>query len=304
MELNTIRLFEGANGQSALLFDGALALWIVGGLLALAALGGLAYRVRFWWREGKKLVEQPGYVTPRAPIFARIARLIAFNFMAWRYIGPIKRIGSHHMRDKRRLIILINHQTERDVLIIPTSLRLRVVRALMAVTQIFGIRVPAAAWLGVIAVHHDKNPSAALRGMIRIMQQDEDSDAIVFPQGQLIRDNVLKREQFFDGALMIGKKTAEKSSRPVAFLPAAIAYDRDPTHATWLQRLLEGLGWKKFRDFYGETMYGAAIAFGKPIPVEDLPNDYKAAMTVVFDRIVELSQQADESLKRPVKATV
>lgn len=298
-----IRLAEGATAQSSLHFSVALALWILLSVLALAAVGGLAYRVRYWWREGKKLVDQPGYVTPRAPLFARITRLIGFKIMAWRYIGPIKRIGSEHMKDKRRLIILINHQTERDVLIIPTTLRLRVVRALMAVTQIFGIRIPAAAWMGVIAVHHDKNPSAALRGMIRIMQQDEDSDGIVFPQGQLIRDNVLKREQFFDGALMIGKKTAEKSKRPVAFLPAAIAYDRDPSHATWLQRLLEGLGWKKFRDFYGETMYGAAIAFGKPIPVEELPNDYKAAMTVVFDRIVELSKQAEESLKRPVKAT-
>jgi hypothetical protein len=302
MELNMIRMFQGADGE-ALRFTGATALWLILGFLVLAAFAGLAYRVRYWWREGKKLVEQPGYVTPRAPMFARIVRLIAFKFMAWRYIGPIKRIGSHYMKDERRLIILINHQTERDVLIIPTSLRLRVVRALMAVTQIFGIRVPAAAWMGVIAVHHEKNPSAALRGMIRIMQQDEDSDAIVFPQGQLIRDNVLKREQFFDGALMIGKKTAEKSKRPVAFLPAAIAYDRDPAHATWLQRLLEGLGWKGFRDFYGETMYGAAIAFGEPIPVEQLPNDYKAAMTVVFDRIVELSKQADDSLKGTAKAT-
>jgi 1-acyl-sn-glycerol-3-phosphate acyltransferase len=299
MEMNLIRMMDGSAVQALLGPHGLTILWVFVGLVTTAAVGALAYRVRFWVREGNKLVEQPGYVTPRAPMFARITRLIAFNFMCRRYIGPIKRIGSEHMKDERRLIILINHQTERDVLIIPTTLRLRVVRALMAVTQIFGIRKPAAAWMGVIAVHHDKNPSAALRGMIKILQKDEDSDCIVFPQGQLIRDNVLKREQFFDGALMIAKKTAEKSKRPVAVLPAAIAYDRDPSHATWLQRLLEGLGWKNFRHFYGETMYGAAVAFGKPIPVEELPDDYKAAMTLVFDRIVDLSKQSEDSLKRP-----
>lgn len=297
MEFTMIRIAEGPASDAALAFNVATALWILAGFAALAAVGALAYRVRYWWNEGKKLVATPGYVTPRAPLFARIARLLGFRFMTRWYIGPVKRIGAQYTQDERRLIILINHQTERDVLIIPSSLRLRVVRALMAVTQITGIRVPVAAWMGIIAVHHDKNPSAALRGMIKIMQKDEDSDGIVFPQGQLIRNNELKREEFFDGALMIAKKTAEKSKRPVAVLPAAIAYDRDPSHATLLHRVCKALGWD-FRHFYGETVYGAAVAFGKPIPVEELPDDYKAAMTVVFDNIVELSRQAEASLKR------
>jgi len=297
MEFNLIRL---AGGNEAALFASGVSLWLVAGIIAaLALVGVLAYRVNYWWKEGKKLVATPGYFSPRAPIFARIARLTVSRLFCRRFIGPIKRLGTEYMKDDRRLIILINHQTERDVIIIPSTLRLRVVRALMAVTQIFGIRVPAAAWLGVIAVHHDKNPSAALRGMIKVMQNDEDSDGIVFPQGALIRSNVLKREEFFDGALMIAKKTAEKSKRKVAVLPAAIAYDRNPAHATWAHRLADAIGWKSFRTFYGDTIYGAAVAFGKPIPVEELPEKYSDAMTVVFERIVALSKQAEDSLKRP-----
>lgn len=299
MESNLIRLSAGVD-IPLVASNFAINIWLVAGILTgLAVVGALAYRVRYWWKEGRKLVNNPGYVSPRAPIFARIARLAVSTLFCWRFVGPTKRIGAHYMRDNRRLIILINHQTERDVIIIPSTLRLRVVRALMAVTQIFGIRVPVAGWLGIIAVHHDRNPMGALKGMIKIMQADEDSDGIVFPQGALIRNNDLKREEFFNGAMMIAKKTAEKSKRPVAVLPAAIAYDRNPAHATWFQRLVEAIGWKNFRSFYGDTIYGAAVAFGEPIPVEQLPAKYDAAMDVVFERIVGLSKQAEESLKRP-----
>lgn len=305
MELNFIRLADGGNMNALIANLSFVNPWILLAIIAgLAAVGALAYRVRYWIREGDKLVSTPGYFSPRAPFVARIFRLVIFKLLCRRYIGPMKRIGAEHMKDGRRLIILINHQTERDVLVIPSTLRLRVMRALMAVTQIFGFRKPLAAWQGIIAVHHDKNPMGALRGMIKVMQQDEDSDGIVFPQGALIRNNVLKREEFFDGALMIAKKTAEKSKHKVAVLPAAIAYDRNPAHASWLQRLFEGLGWKNFRHFYGETIYGAAVAFGEPIPVEELPEKYSAAMDVVFERIVDLSKQAEASLQRPTDKTV
>jgi 1-acyl-sn-glycerol-3-phosphate acyltransferase len=303
METNIIRLTHGWDQQSLAVFLSSINPWLVlGVVLALVATSGLAYRVRFWWREGRKLVNEPGHITPRAPIFARIARYTLMSIVRRRYCGPTKVIGAQYMRDPRRLMILVNHQTERDAIAIPPSLRLRVVRALMAVTQITGIRVPLASWLGIIAVHHDSNPAASLRGMIKVLQQDEDSDAIIFPQGALHRDNDLKREEFFDGAMMIAKKTAEKSKRPLAVIPAAIAYDRDPAHATWVQRFFEALGWKKFRSFYGETVYGACIAYGAPIPVESLPPKYPAAMTVIFDEIVKLSAQAEAALKRPTKA--
>jgi len=274
---------------------------MVFGILAfLVASGALAYRVRYWWKEGRKLVDEPGHISPRAPIFARIARWSLMSLTCRRYVGPTKVIGGQYTRDPRRLIVMINHQTERDAILIPPTMRLRVVRALMAVTQITGIRVPLASWLGVIAVHHDRNPAASLRSMIKVLQQDEDSDAIVFPQGALHRDNVHVRKEYFDGSAMIGKKTAEKSKRKVAALPAAIAYDRNPSHATLVHRFFMAIGWKGFRDFYGETVYGAAIVFGEPIPMEDLPDKYSEAMDVIYARIVELSAQAEAALKRPV----
>lgn len=300
METNFIRLTQGLDQHSLAVNLLSVSPWIVLGIfIFLAAAAGLAYRVRFWWKEGRKLVEEPGHITPRAPIVARIARWSLLSIVRRRYCGPTKVIGGEFAKDNRRLILLYNHQTERDAIVIPPTFKLRVVRALMAVTQIYGIRVPLASWLGIIAVHHDRNPAAALRGMIKVLQQDEDSDGVVFPQGALHRDNVHVRKEYFDGAMMIGKKVAEKSKRKVAAVPAAIAYDRNPAHATLVHRFFNAIGWKKFREFYGETVYGTCIVYGKPIPMEELPEKYSEAMDVIFARIVELSAQAEAALKRP-----
>ncbi|MBX9670868.1 MAG: 1-acyl-sn-glycerol-3-phosphate acyltransferase, partial [Candidatus Obscuribacterales bacterium] len=231
MEHNYIRILALADSSSLLLDPSKIDFWtwtiVASVLLFLGATCALALRVRYWWKEGRKLVEEPGYITPRAPAFARVARYLVSKAFCGRFVGPMKKIGWHNTKYKGRLIVLVNHQTERDAMVIPLGMRFRVVRALMAVTQLFGIRVPAAAWMGIVAVHHDKNPMASLRGMIKVLQKDEDSDCIVFPQGELVRDNHLDRKMFFDGSMMIAKKTADRSKRPVAVLPAAIAYDRN-----------------------------------------------------------------------------
>ncbi|MBY0372872.1 MAG: hypothetical protein K2Q23_02695, partial [Bryobacteraceae bacterium] len=251
--------------------------------------------------------------------------------------------------------ILLPHSTERDAIMVAEALGLQQLRTLMAVTQIHGIRTPLAAWSGIIAVHHDQSPGAAVKASIRIMQSEKDSDFLAFPQGALskkvcqtcgkvqeakrvcpkchkevdkkdvlcpddgsiveyvtpdvcpddggylLRVNMLKRAEFFDGTMMIGKMTAAKSEKPVAVLPGAIAYDREPSHRTWLHRFFHFIGWKNFRNFFGDnTVYGAGIAFGKPIPFSELPGKYDKMMDVVFRHIVELSDELHTEMGLPL----
>ena len=253
----------------------------------------------FWWKEGEKLRKEPGHATPPSPLLARITRVIVARLFRRFFVGPVTVLGQKNLNYEGRLIILINHQTERDAIMVPSILGLRHTRALMAVTQIHGIRTPLAAWSGIIAVHHDTNPMAAVRAAIKILQGEKDSSFVVFPQGALIRDNHLKREEFFDGAMMIAKMVAQKSEQPLAVLPAAIAYDRNPAHGTLLHRFFDMLGLFKYRNFFGESVYRGGIAFGEPIPMDALPTNRKEAMDIAFEQIVALSASIHEKLDIP-----
>lgn len=239
-------------------------------------------------------------MTPKVSFIARCARYLLILAARRFFVGPTRVIGRQSLKSyKGRFIGACNHQTERDAIVLPPELGLRNARALMAVNQIQGKRLPLAAWQGIVAVHHDSNPMAAVNTSVDCLNEEKDLCMIVFPQGSLIRDNVLVREQFFAGVITIAKHGQKKSSKddPVmAILPSAIAYDRDPAHKDWIHTLLERFNRADVREFYDETIYGATVAHGKPILFEDLPKNREKAMDIIFDEIVRLSKMAEESL--------
>jgi Acyltransferase. len=300
-------------------------LGVVAVFVALATF--VTIRVRFWIAQGEQLANEPGHRTPHVTFIARLTRLfVATGVKRW-FVGPVRVRNKKFLGFKGRLIIVLNHQTERDAIVVPAILRFLPFRALMAVTQIVGLRKPLAAWLGVIAVHHDKNPAAALRTSIDILQAEDHTSFVVFPQGALHRDNELKRGDFFDGTIMIAKKVQEKSTAPLAILCGGIAYDRNPAHRTLCQKfwgvfanklarsnekalkklkegekpsrlrrrliLLEGL---LKRDFFGDIVYGAAVVWREPLLVSALPDNRKAAMDLVFENIKSASAEANQMI--------
>ena len=269
------------------------------GLLLLLIFGVLAYRIRYWIIEGRKL-QEVGYLTPRVTIFARFARWMLTRFTVWLKVGRLTVIGRQHIQGKARKLIVPNHQIEHDAGVIPAVLRFLYFRGLMAITQIVGIRRPICAWLGVVPVHHAKDPRAAVRVSVEVLKAEPDSSMVAFPQGALHRTNVLKVEDFFAGIILIGRMAGPKDGpNPFVTVPTGVYYDRDPAHASWFQWAVRKLGFKSFRHWFGETTYGVTVVFGEPIALDALPKDKKEAMAVVFEKIKEASDRArTETLKR------
>lgn len=267
------------------------------GAVLLAVIIIAAVRVRFWINEGKKL-QQPGYMTPKVSWWARATRLIIGRIAMRLRVGRLIIIGKENLKYRGRLLMLPNHQIEKDAVIVTAVFGTMHFRFLMAINQITKLRAPFAAWLGGIAVHHDRNPSASVRTAMRAMSSEKNSSLVVFPQGRLIRDNALRREDFFAGALMIGKHAAKKSELPFAVLPVGIFYDRDSKHATLLFRVARLFGIRWFSDWFNETTFGATVAFGKPIPLADLPDDLDKATDIIFNEIKALSELAEKETKR------
>ncbi len=271
-------------------------LYAVAGIVLLALLLA-SFRVRHWINEGKKL-QQPGYMTPKVSWWARATRLIIGRIAMHLRVGRLIIIGKSNLKFRGRLLMLPNHQIEKDAVLVTAIFGTMHFRFLMAINQITRLRAPFAAWLGGIAVHHDRNPSASVRTAIKAMSAEQDSSLVVFPQGRLIRDNALRREDFFAGALMIGKHAGKKSELPFAVLPVGVYYDRDCKHATLLFRAARMLGIRWFSDWFNETTFGATVAFGKPILLADLPDDLEKATDIVFNEIKSLSELAERETKR------
>jgi len=265
-------------------------------LAVIAALVLTISRVRFWIAEGKKL-HQMGYMTPKVTWWARATRLVIGRIAMYLRVGRLIIIGKSNLDFNGRLLMLPNHQIEKDAVIVTAVFGTMHFRFLMAINQITRLRAPFAAWLGGIAVHHDRSPSSAVRTAARALNAEQDSSLVVFPQGRLVRDNALRREDFFAGALMIGRIAEKESERPFAVLPVGVYYDRDPKHATLLFRVarLAGIGW--FSNWFNETTYGATVAFGKPILLSELPKDMGQAMDIIFNEIKALSELAESETR-------
>jgi len=256
----------------------------------------LFYRLCFWVYLGFRVMK-PGYAPPRGTLTSRILRVLLGKFFAWLFVGPIRVIGETNLGYFGRLIALGNHQTERDSLLSLWMMGARPLRYFIAHNQASGIRSPLVAYTGGIVVHEKPNSAAAaLLAAIRTMRREEDASFMIFPQGQLNRQNILVRTDFKPGTAFLARKVAEKSKTSVAYLPFGIAFDRNPEHATPFHRRMNRLGFKGFRSFFGEVVYGAVIVLGSPIPVEVLPCDHDKATDKLFEQICILSEQAHRFL--------
>lgn len=275
-------------------------------VLALLTLGGagatvlIVKRIKFWAAEGAKLSD-PAYNTPPAGFWARLARSIAGRVFGFLYVGPIRLVNERALKGRGRFLICPNHQTERDAITIMYLLKRLPVRYLIALSQTQGYRGGLVAWTGGIAVDyeenaagHDRKAGVAAKKAIRMLQSESGTSMVVFPQGKLVRDNKLVREDFFSGALMIGKLGSKKSEEPFFTVPTAIHYDRDPAHRTFLHKFLNFIGWKGFRSWFGDTTVGATIVFGDPIPMDELTGNLEEGTDRLFAEVVEASEHAEE----------
>ncbi|MBX9690116.1 MAG: 1-acyl-sn-glycerol-3-phosphate acyltransferase [Candidatus Obscuribacterales bacterium] len=286
-------------------------------LLAFLCFGfWLRKRYKFWYAEGLKY-KDVSYVPPRAGWLGRFFRWTVGRVTAFLFLGPVRIHNGKALKDPRRLVILPNHQTERDAVVIPRILGLRRVRYLIASSQVSPRRAMWVAFTGGISVHHDTNPGAAVRVTSDTLSKDGDTSLVIFPEGELHPDGEMKREGFHDGAIVIprlaerlagkrqqkekdkerptavGRAAVESQNPPSAYavVPTYIRYERDRKKAGCCQRLLLFFGLDRWRLFYGERTYGVDVYFGTPVSLSDLPEKNSDATTWVFEEISRLKAQ-------------
>ncbi len=278
--------------------------------LLLAAIASLATfvifllwlwnRYAFWKAEGKKYAADPGYVPPVCGFFGRWLRSFVGRLAAFVYLGPVRIHSRRFLSDRRRLLILGNHQTERDAIVVPRIAGLRKLRFLMAMSQVQPARAFWVALTGGIAVGHPRSTGGTVEKSARALADDGDTSMVIFPEGELHRDGELKRENFRDGSMRIAR-LAERlckeraSNREFAVLPIYIRYERDYARAGWMQKLLLNLGLWKWRLFFGERTFGVDIYCGSPIALKDMPVDAHEATTVIFNEIARMKKESRKS---------
>jgi len=273
------------------------------------------YGVGFWIYQGRKL-QQTGYMPPPSSKYARGFYKRACRLLVWRYVGPVKVIGRENAIFDGRGLVLPNHQFKMDFAVVAKVLPFSY-RAVAKSKELSSlVRGTLAAWTGTVGVQveggkaQDGRSNTVIETSAKILTHSHGARLLLFAQGMLVWDNVLRPKDWRTGATRIDQAVlAEIAGDPFYNLPMAIHYKRDPKDATRLHRILNGIGLKSFRRCEDYelitnedgtktkkprvyTTYGATVVIGKPIDVRTLPADPREAIEAIRVIIQALLEQA------------
>lgn len=275
-------------------------------------LGYFINGVCYWTYQGTKL-QITGYMPPPSTRFARWFYKFCCHIFTWLGVGPVKVIGAENADFDGRGLVLPNHQFALDFAVVgkvtPFSFR-QIAKAKEVKNPVLGM---LAAWIGTVGVQVEGGKlqggggQAIVDAGARILSRSYGSRMLLFPQGKLVFDNTVRKEDYRTGATRILNSTLAQIGKdePLSVLPMAIHYKRDPRDATLFHRFMGGLGMKWFRrwrdyeivtDSDGSkrkvnrtfTTYGATVVIGQPIDVRRLPTDPRAAIDIICERTQEL----------------
>ncbi len=292
-----------------------MTLWSVVYLVAALFVLVVLFRFGYWLKEGRKL-QTSGYMPPPSSRFARGCYKSACRLLSWLFVGPIKVLNESNQEFVGRGIILPNHHIWPDFAVVGKSIKFSF-RQIAKSAEIKNPLVGAlSAWIGTVGVQveggksQDGAGNAVIDAGAKVLSASYGSRMLLFPQGLLVPDNVLRPKQFRTGAMrMVRQAEAAIGDEPLYVLPVAIHYIRDPKRATRFQRFLHAVGLKAFRrvtlnasveapgggrmnEFHVFYNYGAVVAIGKPIAAKDLPADAREATEIIRQKIDELLTQA------------
>lgn len=255
-------------------------------LALYGALGALAlyfvWRAVYWVRQGRKMVVS-GHLPPEPTWCAKLTLGLASRLLLFLGVGPVKVIGGENVRKIRgRTIIAPNHTFELDFAMVRRALGLNF-RFMTHTHQLRGVQGILGAWTGAIPVEPEKKGGgdAAVSAAVNFLKSSRFAKMLMFPQGKLVRDNVIRPEDFRWGIAKISRRTAQETGDDeMCVLPMAVYYHRDVRDRHWTHFLLAPL-----RRFWGYTNYGGTVVIGEPILVKDLPEDPSEATAVIRRRI-------------------
>jgi 1-acyl-sn-glycerol-3-phosphate acyltransferase len=239
----------------------ALFLW----MLVSAARG----RIEFWSAEVLK-VRNGGYVPPE-PYFLTnlLCRSVCYT-LGFLEVGPIKIVGKDRMPKSGPRIIAPFHIDAGDASIVSSLIGISPMYYLIRTTEVLGFRGWIGAMTGAIAVDEEtqEGRTRAFKAAVTALSSGgPDAQLVIFPQGQLVPDEVIRRRDFKSGTMTIAKICARKRKEPIWIVPVGVHYKTDPAESTLFQKAVQRLGFKKFRNLFGHQNYGAFAVVGKPFKV-------------------------------------
>ncbi len=239
----------------------ALFLWLV-----LSAAEG---RMQFWGDEVKK-VREGGYVPPEPYVLTSLlSRFVCFT-LGFLEVGPIKILGKERLPAHGPRIIAPFHIDAGDASIVSALIGVRPMYYLIRTTEVLGYRGWIATMTGAIAVDEEtqEGRTKAFKAAVSALSSGgPDAQLVIFPQGQLVPDEVTRRRDFKSGTMAIAKICARRRKEPIWIVPVGVHYKTDPAEATVFQKVVQGLGFKKFRNLFGHQNYGALAVIGRPFKV-------------------------------------
>lgn len=292
--------------------------WLAVGL-AVACLGlYVTKRYSFWKGEARKLL-QGGYLPAPPTFLARLFFKMATRLIVFLVVGPVKVVGRKNARYDGRLLIAPNHTFQMDFAVTRTALPCHYTQ-IAKQAEVQGARAIIAAWVGTIAAKVEGGTAkpgqgaAVVKAAASYLASHAHTRLLLFPQGKLVYDNVLRPEDFRTGAARSLALAVQQlgTDEKVALLPVAIDYKRDPKNASYfhrfvglLARVIPPLG--KFRSWADVTRnpdgtktvtkfrnYGAVVVIGEPIPFASLPQDPHECSQFMRAKIQELLDQAEK----------
>lgn len=292
----------------------ALACVVPGGLIILFLI-----RLRFWYREGKKLKES-GYMPPPSSKFARGSFKWMCRGITRIFVGPLHVRGRENAQFTGRGLALPNHVFIWDFAVYAAAIPYAYRQIAKYAEIAFAPIRTWAAFIGTVGVQVEEGKTKDGAGKVivatgaKVLASSSGSRLLMAPQGRLMQRGTVHSASFRTGASRILDETELLiGDDPLFAQPIAVFYLRDERYATPLQRILYPLGlrfvrtlrWKeKTVDEAGvetvtkhkATIYGVIVVIGKPIPKSELPQDPRAAIEYIRVRIEGMLQEVEAGL--------
>jgi 1-acyl-sn-glycerol-3-phosphate acyltransferase len=250
-------------------------------IIATLSVVALLY-LGYWIYQGSQMTKS-GYLSPGPFILARMVAYAGYRLIAYLGVGPVLVVGRERVPSSRQvpLVFTPNHTHEMDFALAGMAIK-GGFRFMAAANQLYGWRALFGAWCGAFSVNYEQKGggAAAVSSAVRVLtKRGSVRKLLIFPQGTLIRDNVLRPAEFRHGAVRIAHLTVNEpgeGNAAVLFYPVGLHYIRDKRLAAPSQRWLG-----KMRGMFGVVNYGAIVVIGRPIVARDLPADEVTATEVI-----------------------
>jgi hypothetical protein len=269
---------------------------------------GIAYlvklvraRIRFWAPHVVK-VQEGGYVPPQPYFLTALLMRCLCIVLGFLEVGPIRILGRNRLPEHGPTIIAPFHIDAGDGSIVSSLLGVKPMYYLIRTTEVVGLRGWIATLTGAIAVDEEtqEGRSKAFKAAINALANGgPDVCMVIFPQGQLVPDQEVRRSDFKSGTMAIAKLAARKRKEPIWIVPIGMHYRKDKEESTLFQKIVQGLGFKHFRNLFGTQNYGAFAVVGRPFKVTP-----KTADLEELARGLSLDDDADKATDAYVQRLV